>query len=163
MAGDSNYWELTEGKCDTVSFAGLPAVAGYPLTNKTVPAREAYIQRWGEVPNAGAIASYDTLRFILSDAIKRAGTTETDAVIRALEKTDVETTSARHFVFSSSHDVMVGLESPNTPSENYFVMCYFQWQNGTQVPMYPEAIMKEAGATYKFPSWAGPWDKKQTP
>ena len=162
-AQDSDFWELTEGKCDTISSTGLPAVAGYPLTNKTVPAREAYIQRWGEIPNAMAVAAYDALRFILSDAIKRAGTTETEAVIKALEKTDIETTSARHFIFTSSHDIMVGFESPTNPSEDYFLQCYFQWQNGTQMPMYPKAMMKEAGATYKYPPWHGPWGNKQTP
>jgi branched-chain amino acid transport system substrate-binding protein len=165
LTAGPDAWELTEGKCDTVSFAGLPAVAGYPLTNKTVPAREAYIQRWGEVPNAGAFAAYDTLRFILLDAIRRAGTTETEAVIKTLETTNVETTSARHFVFTSSHDVFVS-DNPNNPAEDYpdyFLLCIFQWQNGTQVPMHPEAIMKEAGATYQYPPWQGPWSSKQTP
>jgi branched-chain amino acid transport system substrate-binding protein len=165
LAGTPDGWELTEGKCDTVSCVGLPAVAGYPLTNKTVPAREAYIQRWGEVPNGYAFSAYDTLRFILSDAIKRAGTTETEAVIKTLETTNVETTSARHFFFTSSHDVYAS-DNPNNPAEDnldYFLMCYFQWQNGTQVPMHPEEIKKEAGATYKYPPWHGPWSNKQTP
>ena len=161
MATENRFWELTEGKCEYVSFAGLPVTAGYPLTNKTVPTREAYIHRWGEVP--ASPGAYDTVRFILSDAIKRAGTIETEAVIKTLETTNVETSSARHFVFTSSHDVMVGSGAPNNPEEDYMVMCIFQWQNGTQVPMKPEAIMKEAGATYKYPPWNGPWNHKQTP
>jgi len=162
-AAQSDFWNLTEGKCDTISFAGQPAVGGYPLTNKTVPARNAYIERWGEVPTDSAIGAYDALRFILADAIRRAGTTETEAVIKALETVNVETTSARHFVFTSSHDVMVGSGSVNDPAEKYTVMCIFQWQNGTQVPMRPEALMKEAGATYKYPPWYGPWSDNQTP
>jgi branched-chain amino acid transport system substrate-binding protein len=80
-AVDANFWNSTEGKCDTVSFAGTPAVSGYPLTNKTALTHGAYIQRWGEIPSATAVGTYDTLRFILTDAIKRAGTTETEAVI----------------------------------------------------------------------------------
>jgi hypothetical protein len=52
---------------------------------------------------------------------------------------------------------MVGSDTPNNPAEDYMVMCIFQWQNGIQVPVKPEAIMKEAGATYKYPSWHGPW------
>jgi hypothetical protein len=148
---------LTEGKCDTISSAGSSAVVGYPLTNKTMPTREAYIQRWGETPTETAVDAYDTLRFILADAIKRAGTTETEAVIRTLETTNTEISSARHFMFTSSHDVMV---PSNDPTWEYMVMCFFQWQNGTQVPVKPEAIMKEAGATYKYPPWHGPWDTK---
>jgi branched-chain amino acid transport system substrate-binding protein len=162
-AGDGNFWNLTEGKCDTVSFPGAPTTSGYPLTSKTVPTREAYIQRWGEVPIVTAVAAYDTLRFILPDAIKRAGTTETEAVIKALEATNVETSLARHFVFTSSHDIMVGSGAPNNPAEDYMVVLIFQWQNGTQVPMTPQKIMKEAGATYKYPDWTGPWSKNQTP
>ena len=164
QASESNFWNLTDGKCDDVSFVGLPIISGYPLTNKTVPTREAYMQRWGEVPDyPSATAAYDAVRFILSDAIKRAGTTETEAVIKALEKTDVETSMARRFVFTSSHDVMIGAAGPNIPSADYMLVCMFQWQNGTQVPVYPKQLMEEAGATYQYPPWQGPWSHKQTP
>jgi branched-chain amino acid transport system substrate-binding protein len=159
-AVDSSFWSTTEGKCDTVSFAGNPAISGYPLTNKTLPTRDAYLQRWGEVPIGAAVGAYDTLRFILPDALKRAGTTETDAVIKALEATNVETSLARHFVFTSNHDIMVGTDTPNNPAEDYMVMMIFQWQNGKQVPVRPLEIMKEAGATYKYPPWQGPWSNK---
>ncbi len=159
VAQDSDFWELSEGKCEYVSFYGLPVISGYPLTNKTLPTRQAYMQRWGEVPSDAAVATYDTIRFILPDAITRAGTTETEAVIKALETSDVETSMARHWVFTSSHDVLVGSSAPNNPAQDYMVMAIFQWQNGIQVPMRPEEIMKEAGATYKFPFWDGPWNK----
>ena len=86
-----------------------------------------------------------------------AGTIETAAVIKALESTDIETANVRRFVFTSSHDIFVG-EDPNNPDEDYFLVCLFQWQDGAQVPVYPIKIMEEAGATYKFPDWPGPWD-----
>ena len=119
MVQDSDFWELTEGKCQAVSFSGYPAISGYPLTNKTVPTREAYIQRWGEVPTGAAVAAYDTVRFILPDAIKRAGTTETEALIKALETTDIETSMARHFAFTTSHDVMIGAIGSGGPDEDH--------------------------------------------
>ncbi len=106
-AQQENFWELTEGKCEYVTFAGLSTIAGYPLTNKTVAAKEAYFQRWHGTLTMGGTLAYDAVRFVLPDAIKRAGTTETEAVIKALEKTDVEISVARHFVFSSSHGVML--------------------------------------------------------
>ena len=158
LASDSDFWELTDGKCEFVSFVGFPVVSGYPVTNKTLPAREAFIERWGEIPSGGAASTYDLVRFILPDAIRRAGTIETEAVIAALEETDVETSMARHFVYTSTHDVMIGEAGPNKPSEDYLLVCDFQWQDGEQVPVYPKEIMEEAGATYKFPSWLGPWD-----
>jgi branched-chain amino acid transport system substrate-binding protein len=149
-AEDIKFWNLTQGKCDYISFVGSPIVAGYPFTNMTLATREAYISRWGDVPSGVGSAAYDTVRFILPEAIKRAGTTETEAVVKALEVTDVETSLARHFMFTSSHDVMY--QSGGDPSS-----FFFQWQNGKQVPAYPEKIMEEAGATFKFPPWPGPW------
>jgi branched-chain amino acid transport system substrate-binding protein len=157
-AGESNFWPLTDGKCEYVSFVGYPIVAGYPLTNKTVPTREAYIQRWGEIPTMIATNAYDVVRLILPDAIKRAGTTETEDVIKTLETTNIETSTARHFVFTSSHDGYIGAAGPNVPSADYTLVCLFQWQaNQTQVPVYPQQIMNEAEATYQYPPWAGPW------
>jgi ABC-type branched-subunit amino acid transport system substrate-binding protein len=163
MASDSSFWNLTEGKCEYVSSVGLPVIAGYPLTNKTMATREAYMERWGtNIPNNPAACTYDAVRFILPDAIQRAGTTETEALIKALEKTYIETSLARRFAFTSSHDIMRG-PNINRPGEDYYLMCVFQWQNGTQVIVYPKEIMKEAGATYKYPPWHGPWSNKQTP
>jgi branched-chain amino acid transport system substrate-binding protein len=161
LAEMSEFWELTDEKCEFISFFGSPVISGYPWTNKTMPTREAYLQRWGDVPGVVATATYDVVRFILPDAIKRAGITETQAVIKALETTDVETSMARHFVFTSSHDILIGLVGPNVPSADYTLV--FQWQNGTQVPVYPKQLMEEAGANYKYPDWTGPWDHKQTP
>jgi branched-chain amino acid transport system substrate-binding protein len=160
LAEQSNFWELTEGKCECVSFNSVPVLCGYPLTNQTVPTREAYQERWGTaIPSSSAVAAYDGIRFILPDAITRAGTIETEAVIKALETIDVETSMARHFIFTRSHDLFVGAAGPNKPEEDYVLVAHFQWQNGTQVPVKPEAIMKEAGATYKYPPWDGPWSK----
>ena len=152
MAGQSNFWELTEGKCEHITSTAYPTAIGYPLTNKTLLFTDAYMERWGEV---GSGAVYDLVRYILPDALKRAGTTETEAVIKALETTSIETSLARRFVFTSSHDIMVG---SNRPGEEYFLTCFFQWQNGEQVPVLPKEIMEEAGVTYTYPDWAGPWD-----
>jgi branched-chain amino acid transport system substrate-binding protein len=159
MANSDDFWKITDGKCEDITFLGLSIVAGYPLTNKTVPTREAFIERWGNPPPPAAANAYDVVRFILPEAIKRAGTTETEAVIMALEKIDVETSAARHFVFTSSHDVMIGTTDMDEPHEEYLLPCMFQWQNATQVPVYPKKIMEEAGASYMFPDWPGPWNK----
>ncbi|MEJ2242762.1 MAG: hypothetical protein P8Y18_11580, partial [Candidatus Bathyarchaeota archaeon] len=100
---------------------------------------------------------YDGIRFILVDAIERAGTIETDAVIKALETTNVETSNARHFVFTPSHALMMGTDA-NDPNADYPIVIGFQWQDGVQVPVDPLKIMEEANATITFPDWPGPWD-----
>lgn len=155
---EPDAWEQTDGKCEFVSFVGYPIVSGYPLTSKTLPTREAFIERWGDIPETTTAAAYDLVRFILPDAIRRAGSIEYEAMIKALEATDVETSRARHWVFTSAHDVMVGGGGPNNPAEDYLVVCLFQWQDGVQVPVYPKGLLEEAGATYKFPPWTGPWN-----
>lgn len=157
LAQESNFWEITEGNCESVSTAGFAITAGYPLTSKTIPTREAYLERWGEGPSFYAAAAYDIVRFLLPDALTRAGTTDIEAVIEALETINVETSSARHFVYTSSHDILIG-ENVNDPGEDYMLVCVFQWQDGKQVPVNPKQIMEEAGATYIYPPWEGPWD-----
>ena len=37
----------------------------------------------------------------------------------------------------------------------------FGWNDNyklPEVPVYPQEIMEEAGATYTYPPWSGPWD-----
>jgi branched-chain amino acid transport system substrate-binding protein len=159
VAGESSFWNLTDGKGQYVSFAGPGVGVGYAKTNKSLPTREAYIQRWGDQPLAPAVAAYDVVRFILPDAIRRAGTTETEAVIKTLETTNVETSIVGHFRFTSSHDVFVGKAGVNKPVEDY-ILWVFQWQNGTQMPVYPKEAMEKWGITFKYPTWSGPWDNK---
>ena len=150
-------WNRSDGKCQHTTNVGSPVTAGYPLTSQTLPFREAYSERWGSIPTfVGAIA-YDTIRFILYDALERAQTTDTEAIIEALEETEIETSQTRNFVFTSSHDVLGG-ENINNPDEDHMVVILFQWQNGEQVPVYPKELMEEAGATYTYPPWSGPWD-----
>ena len=55
---------------------------------------EAYVERWCEGSQPYG-AWYDAVRCILPDAIRRAGTTETETMIGALEATYVETSLAR--------------------------------------------------------------------
>jgi branched-chain amino acid transport system substrate-binding protein len=148
---EPTFWESTEGKCahETVTAAALSV--GYPVSSKSLPFLDDYNERWGEVPNYLASGAYDIIRFILPDALARAGTLETEEVIKALEEVDIETPTTPRFVFTSSHDVMYG--------SGYNELYFFQWQaDGTRVPVYPRELREEAGATYTFPDWSGPWD-----
>jgi len=155
MGATNEFWEITEGKCEHITCGGYSIVAGYPLTTKTLPTKDAYLERWGEEITSNAAVAYDTVRFILPDAIERAGTTETEAVIKALEETDIETSLVRRFVFTSSHDIM-SVKGPE--QKDYFFAATFQWQDGVLVPVYPIWLMEEAGVSYTFPDWPGPWD-----
>jgi hypothetical protein len=143
-----------------MTFTSVPTTAGYPYTGKTLQTRDAYMDRWGEAISWYAANYYDVIKFILADAIKRAGTINTYAVIAALEETSVETSNARNFIFTSSHGLMVG-KDPNDPNSDLFTIIGFQWQDGVQVPVDPRKIKEEAGATLTFPDWLGPWNDLQ--
>jgi branched-chain amino acid transport system substrate-binding protein len=146
-SGNLQSWEWTEGKCENV--LGAPFY-GYPLTTKTQQTEEAYFERWGTEISPPGIFNYDTLRFILCEAIKRAGTTETEAVLEALEMTSVETSFFKTFTFTTNHDSMY------SPDDDTII---FQWQEGgTRVPIYPPEAGQELGASYTYPDWPGPWD-----
>jgi branched-chain amino acid transport system substrate-binding protein len=163
--GDPDFWDITEGKCEYVSMRGTIFMSGYALTNKSLATSQAYLQRWGTaIPTGFAASTYDGVRFILPDAITRAGTTDTDAVIKALETIDVETSMARHFVYTKSHDIMQSTEGSASPPEDYQLMGIMQWQaNKLLVPIAPEAIMRDAGASFQYPTWKGPWNNIQNP
>ena len=150
-------WEITDGKCEFISSAAWPITAGYPLTNKTLPDREAYIDRWNEIPDYGGGFAYGLMRYVLPDAIRRAETLEVNAVIEALEQTSIETCLAENSCFTSSHDSVMG-ENPSDPDADYLLVILFQWIDGKQVPVYPKRIMEGAEVTYTFPDWSGPWD-----
>jgi branched-chain amino acid transport system substrate-binding protein len=148
----NQLWEVTDGKCKHLTGAMNAVGAGYPISNKTLPMRKAFLERWGYYPDPWAAGTYDAIRTILPDAIERAGTIEIEALIQSLERIDVATGSSPRFVYTSSHDIMFG--------PGYDEQLFFQFQvNGLRVPVYPRELMEEAGATYTFPDWPGPWDE----
>ncbi len=149
-SSDFSFWEITDGKCEYETVPSPAVMAGYPVTNYTLAVRNAYIDRWGAVPSPPATAAYDIIRFILPNAIERAGTTETEAVLNALEEVDLKTSTSQRLIFLDSHDVMYG--------PGYDVQYFFQWQDGKKVIIYPRELKEEAGSVYMFPDWSGPWD-----
>jgi ABC-type branched-subunit amino acid transport system substrate-binding protein len=163
LSSDSSFWNLTSGECLSLSCIGVSATVGFPLTNVTLQTRQTYIQRWGVIPTAEAVATYDIVRYILPDAIRRADTTETDAVIKTLETTHVQTSMAASYAFTSSHDPLITFLDPTAQSrtglEHLIGGSTFQWQaGGTLAAIGPRALRLESGSTYIFPSWSGPWD-----
>jgi len=155
VALSSDFWEATGGKCEYASFVGSLPPEDFPITNETLPYSEAYRERWEDDPFIGeAIAAFNAVRFILCDALIRAKTTETDAVIKALEETSIATVSTPNLRFTSNHDILVTkLWDPETGNN-----AVIQWQNGELVPVYPPEFMEEVGASYLYPDWPGPWD-----
>jgi branched-chain amino acid transport system substrate-binding protein len=156
---DPTFWNTTSGKTNYVLSLASAVILGYPLTDKTIPVRDAFQARWGVSMKAGAAAAYDIVKYLLTDAINRAGTTETEAVIKTLETVNVDTVLAKGFEFTHNHDIFIDSAGMTSTSQSNMLLIIAQWQNGAEVPVFPETLKTSAGATYKFPPWPGPWNK----
>jgi branched-chain amino acid transport system substrate-binding protein len=103
---------------------------------------EAYAKTYGaaardKLSGHGPGPSYDAV-FVLADAIRRAGSTQADAVVAELEKTDTQGAIGK-IVFNKSHQVIYG-EDPTQAA----VSLAFQWRAGKRRLVYPEAVAESA-------------------
>jgi branched-chain amino acid transport system substrate-binding protein len=131
QASTSAFWNDTHGATDGV-IASTSAAPGVALTPKTMPFTEAYVKRYGATPAYDGYTTYDDVH-IIADAVQRAGSTDPDKMVTALEQTDYVGTLGRvEFDGKDSpytHDIKVG------PS--FITSVLIQWQNGKQVCVWP--------------------------
>ena len=145
-AEQPGFWKATEGKgeyclANVVNAGNAPSNAT-PWTMKFV---EAYKNRWNIEPEGyGTSTSYMT-PYVLKDAIERADSLEADAVVAALEKTDMMGVYGRIKFDPKSHQVI-----PSLDPEQGAVGTIFQWQAGNRVVVFPEKI---AMGEIKLPPW----------
>ncbi len=85
QATNSSFWNDTNGATEGVLYQGVsgPDVA---VTPKTLPFVAAFKKRFGNNPSYCGYTAYDEV-YYLADAIKRAGSTDSDKLVDALEKT----------------------------------------------------------------------------
>lgn len=124
-AQKSGYYAATDGFGDydyTLNTMALNAA----ITEHTIPFCEKFVDLYGQVPNYNA-DTY-TAVYILKEAVERAGTMDTDAVIVEMEKTDREGPAGR-IVFDEAHDVIWG--------PGYVTAVGFQWQDGEALATWP--------------------------
>lgn len=144
-AAEPIMWETTSGKVNHILILNGEAgtTPDQQVTPLTKPFYDAYTKRWGMEPHfAVAQTAYDSI-FVLKDAIERAKTLDTDALITALEQTDMVTVSGRLMFDKSSHTAIYGDDPKKTLVGNIV-----QWQDGKRVCVYPPSI---ATAKIKLP------------
>ncbi|HEX7390387.1 MAG TPA: ABC transporter substrate-binding protein [Acidiphilium sp.] len=144
QATTSSFWKDTNGAAEGVITA-TAAAPGVALTPKTIPFTEAYTKRYGATPAYDGYSAYDDV-YVIAEAVKRAGSTDPDKLVTALEKTDYMGTLGRVAFY--------GKDSPYTNSlkvgPDYIMGTAIQWQNGKQVCVWPRSICK---AKLVFPSF----------
>jgi branched-chain amino acid transport system substrate-binding protein len=129
MAQSDRFWEQTEGRAQ--GFMTWKHGVRAPISSKTIPYWDAYAKKYGHVPGAYTnFATYDGV-YILADAIKRAGSLDSEALVKALEATDYAGVSGR-IKFSKRHDPEAGPE--------FLPFTYVQWNKGEMVTVWPPAM-----------------------
>ncbi|UCF82657.1 MAG: ABC transporter substrate-binding protein [Desulfobacteraceae bacterium] len=145
-AEQPGFWKATEGKgeyclANVVNAGNAPSNA----TAWTMKFVNAYKKRWNIEPEGyGTSTSYMT-PYVLKDAIERAGTLKSDAVVSALENTNMVGVYGLIKFDPKSHQVV-----PSTDPEKGAVGTIFQWQAGKRVVVFPQKI---AMGEIKLPPW----------
>jgi branched-chain amino acid transport system substrate-binding protein len=144
QASNSSFWQDTNGAVEGVLYQAVsgPDVA---VTPKTLPFVAAFKKRFGNFPSYCGYTSYDEVYYI-ADAIKRAGSTDPDKLVDALEKTDYVGTIGRvQFQGKDTlypHALKIGAST--------ITGLMLQWQNGKQVNLWPANV---ANGKLKFPKF----------
>jgi branched-chain amino acid transport system substrate-binding protein len=144
QATNSSFWNDTNGATEGVLYQAVsgPDVA---VTPKTLPFVKAFKAKFGNFPSYAGYTSYDEV-YYLADAFKRAGSTDSDKLVDALEKTDwVGTIGRIQFKgkdTANPHALKVG---PGT-----ITGLMLQWQDGKQVNLWPANV---ANGKLKFPKF----------
>ena len=145
-AEQPGFWKATEGKgeytlCSVVNAGNAPSNA----TPWTMKFYDAYTKRWNVEPEGlGSSSSYMAI-YVLKDAIERAKSLDSDKVVAALEKTDMEGVYGRIRFDPKSHQVIPAMD----PKEGA-VGTILQWQAGKRVVVFPKSI---ATGEIKLPPW----------
>ncbi len=146
QATTSSFWKDTNGATEGVITA-TNASPGAALTPTTIPFTDAYIKRYGVSPSYDGYTSYDDVH-IIADAVQRAGSTDPDKMVAAMEKTDYAGTMGRVQFYGKdspyTHAVKVG--------KGFLTGVAIQWQNGKQVCIWPTGV-EGCGAKLSFPAF----------
>jgi branched-chain amino acid transport system substrate-binding protein len=145
-AEEPGFWKATDGKGEyamaSVVNAGNAPSKATPWTMKFV---EAYTKKWKVEPEGYGTSSSYMAVYTLKDAIERAGTLDSAAIIAALEKTDLMGVYGRIKFNPKNHQVIPSVD----PNEGA-VGTIFQWQAGKRIVVFPPKI---AMGEVKLPPW----------
>jgi branched-chain amino acid transport system substrate-binding protein len=144
QATNSTFWADTNGATDGILYQAVSG-PGVAVTPKTLPFVDAFVKRFGNNPSYNGYTAYDEVYYIV-DAIKRAGSTDSDKLVDALEQTNYVGTIGR-----------VQFEGRDTPNPHALKIgpgtitgLMLQWQNGKQVNLWPAKV---ANGKLKFPKF----------
>ena len=144
QATNETFGKDTNNASDGVLYQGVSG-PGVAVTPKSIPFAEAFRKKFGNYPSYAGYTSYDEVYFI-ADAIKRAGSTDADKLVDALEKTDWQGTIGQIQFYGKDDQFTHGLKY----GKGLITGLMLQWQDGAQTSVWPAEVAK---AKIKFPSF----------
>ncbi len=136
---DGDFFNRIGGK--SISEVAANFAVRAPLTKKTIPFFDNFKKNVPNYPVYTAFFAYDSI-FLYAEAVKRAGSFDTDKVIKELERTRYEGV-AGEITFDESHDVVPGKGKTN--------LVFVQWQDkGERVVLFPKELRT---GTFILPPW----------
>lgn len=144
QATNSTFGKDTNNAADGVIYQSVSG-PGVAVTSKSIPFTENFKKKFGNFPSYAGYTAYDQVYFI-ADAVKRAGSTDADKLVAALEKTDWESTIGRAQFYGKddefTHSIKYG--------KGLITGLFLQWQDGKQVSVWPKEV---ATGKLKFPDF----------
>jgi branched-chain amino acid transport system substrate-binding protein len=124
------YWNATDGLCNYEVVADYVVPAD--VTERAAPFYNKFVKRFNDCPTNSAL-SYNAV-LIWKEAVERAGTLESDAVVAEIEKTDFQGANGPIRYTSRSnkwpHDIKWG-------PDDLTLFCS-QWRDGKKVTIWPD-------------------------
>lgn len=145
-AEQPGFWKATGGKgeymiVNLVNGGNAPA----NITPWTMKFVDAYKKKWGLEPEGYGTSSSYMAVYQLKDAIERAKTTDSDAVVAALESQDLMGVYGRMRFDKKTHQII-----PSWDPKEGAVTGIIQWQAGKRVQIFPPKV---ADGKILFPPW----------
>lgn len=143
-ATEEEIWKQVDGKCE---YSIQPLAAASNSSSKIPGATEfqkAYKEFCGKAPFGAASMSYVGM-YVLKDAIERAGSLDTDAMVDALTKTDYMSIDGRVRFNPKNHWAIYS----DDPKEG-LVSNWFQWIAGKRITVWPRSV---ADGEIQLPPW----------
>ena len=144
QATNSTFWKDTNGATEGVLYNAVSG-PGVAVTAKTLPFVDAFVKKYGNTPAYSGYTAYDEV-YMIADAIHRAGSTDSDKLVAAMEKTDYIGTIGRIEFLPKGDPHVHGLRT----GSGFITGLMLQWQNGKQVNLWPKQL---AASTLKFPAF----------
>jgi branched-chain amino acid transport system substrate-binding protein len=144
QATNSTFWKDTNGATEGVLFNAVSG-PGVAVTPKTLPFVDAFVKKFGNTPSYAGYTAYDEV-YMIADAVHRAGSTDSDKLVAAMEQTDYVGTIGRIAFLPQGDPHVHGLKT----GPGYITGLMLQWQDGKQLNMWPKQL---AAGDLKFPAF----------